>query len=212
MMIIMLGVEYMTAIMYGVNGRFRQRRRNMRYPAAETAKKHQRILDEAARLFRERGFAGVSLGEIMKATGLTHGPFYNHFASKQALMANCIAQASAKNVEDLNGMPETAEARAAYAGGYLSAQHRGNPGQGCLMAALACEISREPELKRSFTTHLEAMIETFTRHFPWPKKHDARGDAIRMLSSMVGALILARAVDDDSLAEEILREVRSELS
>ena len=56
----------------------------MRYPAAETAEKHVRIVEQAARLFRERGFDGVSVGEIMKATGLTHGPFYNHFASKEA--------------------------------------------------------------------------------------------------------------------------------
>jgi len=59
----------------------------MRYPAAETAEKHERILDEAARLFREQGFSGVSVSEIMKATGLTHGPFYNHFDSKEELMA-----------------------------------------------------------------------------------------------------------------------------
>src|SRR6202044_3740203 len=62
----------------------------MRYPAAETAEKHARILDEAARLFRERGFSGVSVSEIMKATGLTHGPFYNHFDSKEALMADSV--------------------------------------------------------------------------------------------------------------------------
>ena len=64
----------------------------MRYPAAETAEKHQKILDEASRLFKERGF-GVSVSEIMKATGLTHGPFYNHFDSKEALMAECIEHA-----------------------------------------------------------------------------------------------------------------------
>ena len=183
----------------------------MRYPASETAEKHQRILDEAARLFRERGFTVVSVGEIMKATGLTHGPFYNHFASKQALMAEGIAHASEKSLEDLCGMPETKEGRAAYVSRYLSADHRNGPGQGCLMAALACEISREPEVKRSFTIHLKAFVDTFTRHFPWPRKQDARGDAIRMLASMVGALILARAVDDDGLADEILREVKSEL-
>ncbi|MDR3463258.1 MAG: TetR/AcrR family transcriptional regulator [Beijerinckiaceae bacterium] len=183
----------------------------MRYPAAETAEKHQRILDEASRLFRERGFAGVSVGEIMKATGLTHGPFYNHFASKQALMAEGIRHASEKTLTDLRAVPGTGEGRSAYVARYLSADHRDAPGQGCLMAALACEISREPEVKRSFTLHLKTYIDTFTRHFPWPRKQDARGDAIRMLSSMVGALILARAVDDDVLADEILREVKSKL-
>jgi TetR/AcrR family transcriptional repressor of nem operon len=73
----------------------------MRYPAAETAEKHQKILDEASRLFKERGF-GVSVSEIMKATGLTHGPFYNHFDSKEALMAECIAHSAGSALDDLD--------------------------------------------------------------------------------------------------------------
>ena len=68
----------------------------MRYPAAETAEKHTRILEQASGLFRRRGFSGVSVGEIMRATGLTHGPFYNHFASKEALLAETIVDRAAK--------------------------------------------------------------------------------------------------------------------
>ena len=75
-----------------------------RYPAAETAKKHERILDEAARLFREKGFSGVSVGEIMKATGLTHGPFYNHFDSKEELMAESVLHGFNTTMERLDAV------------------------------------------------------------------------------------------------------------
>src|SRR5271155_3143577 len=74
----------------------------MRYPAAETAEKHERILNEAARLFRERGFSGVSVSEIMKATGLTHGPFYNHFDSKEELMAESVVHGFQRTLDGLN--------------------------------------------------------------------------------------------------------------
>jgi TetR/AcrR family transcriptional regulator, transcriptional repressor for nem operon len=183
----------------------------MRYPASETAEKHERILNEAARLFRERGFSGVSVSEIMKATGLTHGPFYNHFASKEALMAESLAHASTASLADLDASARSPQAMLAYIERYLSTGHRDAPGEGCLMAALASEIRQEPAVKGCFTTHLKAAIDTLTAHFPWPSKRRARADSIRLLSSMVGALILARAVDDEALSEEILEEVRSGL-
>ena len=82
----------------------------MRYPAAETAEKHQKILAEASRLFKERGFDGVSVSEIMKATGLTHGPFYNHFDSKEALMAECIVHAGDAALAHLDEAAQTPEA------------------------------------------------------------------------------------------------------
>src|SRR6266404_3508417 len=125
----------------------------MRYPATETARKHKKIIREAARLFRERGFSGVSVSEIMKATGLTHGPFYNHFASKEALMAASIEHASAKSLADLDARKASADQMIAYVETYLSAAHRDAPGAGCLMAALASEIRQEPAVRASFTTH-----------------------------------------------------------
>src|SRR5260370_37003440 len=79
----------MTVIMVDVNSK--RRGKGMGYSAADTAAKHERILHEASRLFRERGFSGVSVSEIMKASGLTHGPFYNHFSSKERLMAEALA-------------------------------------------------------------------------------------------------------------------------
>jgi TetR/AcrR family transcriptional repressor of nem operon len=182
----------------------------MRYPAAETAEKHQRILDEASRLFRERGFDGVSVAEIMKATGLTHGPFYNHFASKEALMAESVAHAAAASKAGMEPAWQSPGAMVDYVQEYLSAAHRDDPGHGCLMPALGSEVCRVPAVRTGFTAYVQSSIASLAAHFPWPAKRHARRDAIRMLSSMVGALMLARAVDDQALSEEILRDVRNQ--
>src|SRR5271167_23432 len=107
--------------------------RKMRYPAAETAEKHVRILEAASRMFRERGFSDVSVAEIMKATGLTHGPFYNHFPSKQALMAEAITHASEETLRGLDAVEQSEDGKSKYLSGYLSAEHRDHPGQGCLI-------------------------------------------------------------------------------
>ena len=183
----------------------------MRYPPAETALKHEKILEAASRLFRERGFADVSVAEIMKATGLTHGPFYNHFASKQALMDESIRYASEKALNDLGSIAPTGKAREAFIQSYLSETHRDAPGSGCLMAALAGEIGREASVKQPFTEHLRAKIERLSGLFPWDTKRARRREAIQMVTALVGALVLSRAVDDPVLSAEILRETRSGL-
>src|SRR5471032_1369427 len=181
----------------------------MRYPAAETAEKHQRILTQAARLFREKGFYGVTVGEIMKATGLTHGPFYNHFASKEALMAESTLHGSAHSREGLAAATASPEAMRDYVRDYLSTGHRDGPGDGCVLAALAGEVRNQPAVRPAFTLHLKSIIAKFTTHFPWKKKANPRQDAIVMMSAMVGAVALARAVDDAAFSEEILASVRS---
>ena len=183
----------------------------MRYPAAETAEKHERILNEAARLFRERGFSGVSVSEIMKATGLTHGPFYNHFDSKEALMADSVMHGMQTTLDGLDATEGSAKGWAENVKKYLSVAHRDACGAGCTMAALAAEVRQEPLVRGPFTARLKAVVEAMALHFPWSSKKAARGDSIRALSSMVGAMVLARAVDDDAFSEEILKEVRKGL-
>ena len=182
----------------------------MRYPAAETAEKHQKILDEASRLFKERGFDGVSVSEIMKATGLTHGPFYNHFDSKEALMAECITHAGDAALGALDAAGQTPVGMRAYVRDYMSHEHRDGRADGCLVAAFAAH-SGQPDggqgISASLTTYLKSVVDRFTRNFPWRSKKNARGDAIRMLAAMYGGVVLARAVDDEALSEEILREV-----
>lgn len=183
----------------------------MRYPAAETAEKHSRILEAASSLFRKRGFAGVSVGEVMRATGLTHGPFYNHFASKEALIEESVAHASVKSLEEMDIAGMSQKDMLAYVQRYLTPEHRDTPEQGCLMAALAGDIGREEGVRSTLTTHLTASLDRFIRYLPWQSKKTARKQSIQMLSAMVGAVVLSRAVNDEAFSNEILRDVREGL-
>jgi TetR/AcrR family transcriptional repressor of nem operon len=112
----------------------------MRYPANETAAKHERIVREASRLFRERGFEDVTVAEVMKAAGLTHGAFYNHFDSKEALMAAAVEYAMQRTLHGVKGSFKSVGGRRAYLDRYLSTKHRDTPEAGCAMAALSSEI------------------------------------------------------------------------
>src|ERR1700739_988126 len=111
----------------------------MRYPAKETAAKHERIVKEASRLFRERGFDNVTVGEVMKAAGPTPGAFYAHVSSKQELQEAAVAYGQALSAGRARNQGATKEGRRAYADRYLSARHRDNPGDGCTMAPPALE-------------------------------------------------------------------------
>ena len=210
MTIIMLNVAIMTNIMYDVNRNYSVTPEDtMRYPAAETAEKHQRILTQATRLFREQGFDGVSVGQIMQATGLTHGPFYNHFASKEALMAESTLHGSAHSRAALDAASASPDAMRQYVRDYVSAAHRDAPGDGCLLAALAGDVRKQPAVRPAFTFHLKNVIGKLAAHFPWQKKRKPRQEAIVMLSAMVGAVALARAVDDGAFSDEILAAVQA---
>ena len=174
----------------------------MRYPAEETAAKHERIVKEASRLFRERGFENVSVGEVMKAAGLTHGAFYAHFASKEDLQAAAVAYGMRLSLDSMqrgNGR----NGKRSYADRYLSRWHRDNPGDGCTMAALAQEVARStPELKTAFEQGLQDIL---------PAKGDARNEAIFQVAAMIGGVVLARAVQNPRLSDEILGSVRQKL-
>jgi TetR/AcrR family transcriptional repressor of nem operon len=199
--------------MFDVNPTFSKEAIVMRYPPEETAEKHRRILEEAGRLFRERGFAGVSVSEIMKSTGLTHGPFYNHFASKEALMAEALADLSRATHADFDRIVAE-EGIAAYLDLYLSRRHADDAGAGCLMTALAPDTAREPGARAAFTAHVKGAVDRLVRALPGKrrKEKDARMDAMLALSAMVGAVVLARAVDDAALGDEILAATRQGLA
>jgi TetR/AcrR family transcriptional repressor of nem operon len=179
----------------------------VRYPPAETAEKHQKILSEASRLFRERGLASVSVGDLMKAADLTHGAFYNHFDSKQSLIADCIDRVRTDAVKRIDAAKPSAAGKRDFVSQYLSVAARDDPGHGCLMSSLAPEIAREPMARPAMSRYVRSFIDKLTSHFPWAPGAKARREAIRMTASLVGALVLARAVDDDALSKEILREV-----
>jgi TetR/AcrR family transcriptional regulator, transcriptional repressor for nem operon len=178
--------------------------RKMRYPAKETAAKHDRIVKEASRLFRERGFESVTVGEVMKAAGLTHGAFYAHFASKQELEKAAVAYGQDVSAGRARSYGATKKGRKAYADRYLSAWHRDNPGDGCTMAALAEEVARSaPELKAAFERGLEEVLSA---------GGGERKEAIFQTAALLGGVVLARAVQDPQLSEEILQSVRQKVS
>lgn len=181
----------------------------MRYPASETAEKHTRILDESSRLFRERGFEGVSVSEIMKATGLTHGPFYNHFASRDALVQKSFEHCATESLRIMDAAFATPEGGKAYVDGYLSTRHRDAPGKGCLMAALGAESAREPQVRGAFSRLVAGVADRLANYFPSTSSAAAHERSLVLLSAMVGAQVLARAVDDEKLSVEILEAVRN---
>ncbi len=179
----------------------------MRYPASETAEKHTRALQAAARLFRERGFAGASISEIMAATGLTHGSFYNHFDSKEDLLAEALQYASQGNLAAIDAYPKTPEGKKAAYGDYLCASHRDNRGTACVMSVLGTDLQDMPQARSVITSYIRNSIAKLSEHFPWSPKRSARKQAMQALAAMVGAMLLARAVDDPELSDEILKEV-----
>src|ERR1700758_2653453 len=177
-------------------------RKNMRYPVEETAAKHERIVKEASRLFREQGFENVSVAEVMKAAGLTHGAFYAHFGSKEELQAAAVAygqKVTLGRVQRSSGR----KGKASFADRYLSRWHRDNSGDGCTMAALGQEVARSaPELKAAFEEGLENFLSA---------KGADRKEAIFWTAAMMGGVVLARAVQDPRLSDEILESVRQKL-
>jgi TetR/AcrR family transcriptional regulator, transcriptional repressor for nem operon len=179
----------------------------------EKAAEHRAaIVSAATRLFRERGLDGVGVAEITKAAGLTHGGFYGHFASKDALVAEACGQSFANILKRLPG-GETAVAPdlAAYLDHYLSERHRDRPGAGCPISAYASDISRQDEAVQSRCAQgVDRYIDGLLAHMP---AGASRAQTILMLSAMVGAMTLARATaqSEPELSSEILASVRAQL-
>ena len=179
----------------------------MRVSREKFAETRERILDAAARLFREKGFDGIGLGDIMKAAGLTHGGFYGHFGSKEDLQAQALSLALARSVTDWSQLIDSAAARplSALASQYLCSDHRGNVGEGCALAALGVDTAREGErVRRALTAGLEPLLALLSNVMPGRSRAQRHRQAIVTIAEMVGAIILARAVNDPALSAEIL--------
>ena len=178
----------------------------MKVSRAEVMKNRERILTSAARLFRERGFGGINVAQIMGAAGLTHGAFYGYFKSKDDLIAQMLAELllPAPGVSDI---PHDFQD---YASSYLSARHRDDPAGGCPYAALGSEIARAPKAVRKVVTKAaSARIQTLSRSAAGTTTKSRRRAAIAGWSAMIGAVLLSRIVDDPRLADEILTETRA---
>jgi TetR/AcrR family transcriptional repressor of nem operon len=187
----------------------------MRVSREQAAENRERVLDAAATLFRERGFSGVGVAEVMHSAGLTHGAFYGQFESKEDLMKQACERAFESSLERwhkaVSRSPD--DPLAAVVASYVSASHRDNPGRGCVVAALGAEAAREgPELRRVVTDGTRSLLDVLSSLAPGDSKAEKRQRAAGCLASMVGALVLARVVDDEALSKEVLRAVKSTAS
>lgn len=173
----------------------------MRVSRAEMAAHHRQIVEAAADLFRERGLDAVSVDTLMQRAGLTHGGFYRHFASKNALAAEAIQCALEQGASRQAGFTDLGELVASY----LSERHRADRTHGCCIAALGSDIARHGRpLRALLTGQVRIQIDRIAALLRDLTAARRRRRAIAVLSGMVGALILGRAVDDPALAKEIL--------
>ncbi|WP_337030049.1 TetR/AcrR family transcriptional regulator [Pantoea agglomerans] len=174
----------------------------MKVSKEQVRENRNRIVETASELFRERGYDGVGVAELMSAAGLTHGGFYKHFGSKADLLAEAMSCGFAKSVEKTEGA-----SREAFIEYYLSRQHRDDMAKGCVMSALGTDAARQSEsIRETFAAGIEqqlAVLET---------EQVTRADLINTLAQLVGALMLSRACPDNSgLADEILEVCRTRL-
>jgi AcrR family transcriptional regulator len=173
--------------------------------AAAKEETHGRIVAVAARAIRRSGYDGTGVADIMKEAGLTHGGFYSHFASREAMLAEAARQACAESADTIAGMvagvpPE--KTLEAMVRAYLSREHQEQTDAGCPLAALGSETARQaPEVRRVTTRHLKEMVDLAARQSPDWGQPAAHERALATIATMVGALLLARAVDEPTLAD-----------
>jgi TetR/AcrR family transcriptional repressor of nem operon len=187
----------------------------MGHSQAEKRANQARILRTAAARLRERGLDGVGVAELMKEAGLTHGGFYRHFASREDLVVQSLANALAEGEARIEaGTASAAAPLTALAATYLSEAHRDDVANGCAVAALAGDVARgTPEVRRIFTRQIERNTDLLRRTIATEQGTPApRADGLNALSLMAGALMLSRAVDDPALSREILEAAKAAIA
>lgn len=181
----------------------------MKVTKAQAQANRAHIVETASTLFRERGYDGVGVADLMAAAGFTHGGFYKHFGSKADLMAESAACGLAQTAAKTEGVDADEFIRH-----YLSRQHRDNPGDGCTMAALSGDAARQPKpVQAVFAAGLENLLEALAFNdgeLNARARREARAGRLDIIAHLVGAVMLSRACpDDSSLADEILEACRS---
>ncbi|WP_261435488.1 TetR/AcrR family transcriptional regulator [Serratia ficaria] len=178
----------------------------MKVSKEQVRENRARIVEAASVLFRERGYDGVGIAELMSAAGLTHGGFYKHFASKADLLSEAMSCGFRRSAESSLGVE-----REKFIADYLSRQHRDAMGKGCVMSALGTDTARQSEsIKATFSAGIERQLSLLADENGAGSA--TRADLIDTLAHLVGALVLSRACPDDStLADEILDVCRSRL-
>jgi TetR/AcrR family transcriptional repressor of nem operon len=183
----------------------------MRYPAGHKEAVRERIVATAASALRKRGLSAVSIPELMKAIGLTHGGFYSYFESRDALVAAAIEAAGAENAQEVFGddVPLADALRT-----YLSQEHVAHPEAGCVVAALGTDGARQAQpVRRAFANVSKGLLRLVDRKLR-PTAKGARepsDEALRLTSTIVGAVVLARLADDPALAQRLLGAARHSL-
>jgi TetR/AcrR family transcriptional repressor of nem operon len=180
----------------------------MRVSRTQAAENRQTVINVASRLFREHGFDGIGLKDLMKGAGLTQGAFYKQFGSKEDL----AAQASRRALESaFRRWSAAAEANpkdplGAVIALYLSMAHREERGDGCPVVALGADAARQgPEVKASFEAGIKEYLEMLGRWLGEADGEEPSGKAMAILSTMVGAMVLSRAVNNKRLAKRFLQ-------
>jgi len=168
---------------------------------------HERIVEVAARAIRRSGYDGTGVADIMKEAGLTHGGFYAHFASREAMLAEAADRAGAEAVAASASIVAAARSEQTLHSlmqAYLSKEHIAEAETGCPMAALGSEMPRQaPEVRRAATRRIKETIDLVARQLPNWGQPGAHEQALVTMSAMVGTLILARAVDDPKLSDAL---------
>ena len=184
----------------------------MRYSKEHKFQTHARIVKRASVRLREKGAHGIGVADLMKEAGLTHGGFYAHFDSRDALMIEAFTHAMDRSTEHWRKQSEgtSAEKRlSAIVNSYLSAEHRDNPGQGCAVPALAAEIARESaKTRKAFAGRMQQMVEMLAKQFQGAPPKAARKQAMATLATMMGSLVMARVAGNGEFSDEILKSGR----
>jgi TetR/AcrR family transcriptional repressor of nem operon len=180
----------------------------MRYSKEHKLETHARIVKKASVRLREKGAHGIGVADLMKDAGLTHGGFYAHFDSREALVVEAFGYAMDRSIErwrQLAGQAVPQDRLAAIVEAYLSPQHRDNPGHGCAVPALGAEIAREsPKTRKAFAAKLDQMITMMAEQFTAEAGKSARQQAMAAMATMMGALVMARVAGSGELSEELL--------
>ena len=180
----------------------------MRYSREHKLETHARIVKKASVRLREKGAHGIGVADLMKESGLTHGGFYAHFDSREALVIEAFAHAMDRSNERWRKLAEATppEKRlAAIVESYLTRVHRDDPGHGCAVPTLGAEIAREsPKTRKAFAAKLAQMIEMLADQIPEVPRKTARKQAMAAVATMMGTLVLSRIAGSGEFSDEIL--------
>jgi TetR/AcrR family transcriptional regulator, transcriptional repressor for nem operon len=180
----------------------------MRYSKEHKQETHARIVKKASVRLREKGAHGIGVADLMKEAGLTHGGFYAHFNSREALVIEAFAYAMDRSTERWRKVAEETppEKRlATIVETYLTPVHRDDPGHGCAVPTLGAEIAREsPKTRKAFAAKLEQMIDMMADQVLDVPRKTARKQAVAALATMIGTLVLSRIAGNGEFSDEIL--------